>query len=110
MTSPIAVTATSGRPRWPASPRPRRAPRSPARGSTSRTSAISDRQRSQVMKAITLHGTGDLWVESVADPGGVDPGDVVVRIPTSAICGSDLHHYHGRVRGLPKGVVLGHEV
>ena len=61
------------------------------------------------MKAITLHGTGDVRVESVADPKLVDPGDVVVRITTSAICGSDLHQYHGRVPGLPKGVVLGHE-
>ena len=61
------------------------------------------------MKAITLHGTGDVRVESVADPKIVDPTDVVVRITTSAVCGSDLHQYHGRVPGLPKGVVLGHE-
>jgi len=61
------------------------------------------------MKAITLHGTGDVRVESVPDARVVDPTDVVVRITTSAICGSDLHQYHGRVPGLPKGVVLGHE-
>ena len=61
------------------------------------------------MKAITLHGTGDVRVESVPDARVVDPSDVVVRITTSAICGSDLHQYHGRVAGLPKGVVLGHE-
>ena len=61
------------------------------------------------MKAVTLHGTGDVRVESVADPKVVDPTDAVVRITTSAICGSDLHQYHGRVPGLPAGVVLGHE-
>ncbi len=61
------------------------------------------------MKAITLHGTGDVRVESVPDPKIVDPTDVVVRITTSAICGSDLHQYHGRVPGLPAGVVMGHE-
>lgn len=61
------------------------------------------------MKAITLHGTGDVRVESVPDARVVDPTDVVVRITTSAICGSDLHQYHGRVPGLPKGVVMGHE-
>ena len=61
------------------------------------------------MKAITLHGTGDVRVESVPDPRIVDPTDAVVRITTSAICGSDLHQYHGRVPGLPTGVVLGHE-
>ena len=61
------------------------------------------------MKAITLHGTSDVRVSSIADAKVVDPTDVVVRITTSAICGSDLHQYHGRVAGLPPGVVLGHE-
>ncbi|MFI5375665.1 MAG: alcohol dehydrogenase catalytic domain-containing protein, partial [Candidatus Rokuibacteriota bacterium] len=61
------------------------------------------------MKAITLHGPGDVRVESVADPRIVDPTDVVLRITTSAVCGSDLHQYHGRVAGLDPGVVMGHE-
>ena len=61
------------------------------------------------MKAITLHGTGDVRVESVPDPRIVDPTDAVVRITTSAVCGSDLHQYHGRVPGMDPGVVMGHE-
>ena len=61
------------------------------------------------MKAITLHGPGDVRVESVADPRIIDPTDVVLRITTSAVCGSDLHQYHGRVTGLDPGVVMGHE-
>jgi len=61
------------------------------------------------MKAITLHGPGDVRVESVADAKVVDPTDVVVRITTTAVCGSDLHQYHGRVAGLDPGVVMGHE-
>jgi len=67
------------------------------------------------MKAITLHGVGDVRVESVADARIVDPTDVVVRITTSAICGSDLHQYHGRgaTPGAPPlvepGSVMGHE-
>jgi threonine dehydrogenase-like Zn-dependent dehydrogenase len=61
------------------------------------------------MKAITLHGTGDVRAESVPDAKVVDATDALVRITTSAICGSDLHQYHGRVPGLPKGVVMGHE-
>ena len=61
------------------------------------------------MKAITLHGPGDVRVESVADPRIVDPTDAVLRITTSAVCGSDLHQYHGRVAGLDPGVVMGHE-
>lgn len=61
------------------------------------------------MKAITLHGPGDVRVESVPDPRIVDPTDAVLRITTSAVCGSDLHQYHGRVAGLDPGVVMGHE-
>ncbi len=48
------------------------------------------------MKAVTFQGVGDVKVEDVADPEIVDPTDVVVRITTSAVCGSDLHQYHGR--------------
>jgi threonine dehydrogenase-like Zn-dependent dehydrogenase len=61
------------------------------------------------MKAITLHGTGDVRVESVPDPRISDPTDGIVRITTSAVCGSDLHQYHGRVPGIEPGVVMGHE-
>jgi threonine dehydrogenase-like Zn-dependent dehydrogenase len=39
----------------------------------------------------------------------IDPTDAVVRITTSAVCGSDLHQYHGRVPGLEPGIVMGHE-
>ena len=42
------------------------------------------------MKAVTFQGVADVKVEDVADPTIVDPTDVVVRITTSAVCGSDL--------------------
>ncbi len=62
------------------------------------------------MKAVTFQGVGDVKVEDVADPTIVDPTDVVVRITTSAVCGSDLHQYHGRGGGLvERGAVMGHE-
>ena len=63
------------------------------------------------MKAITFHGVSDVRVESVADPKVVDPTDVVVRVTTSAVCGSDLHQYHGRGGGalVQKGAIMGHE-
>jgi len=61
------------------------------------------------MNAITLHGPGDVRVESVPDPPIVDPTDAVLRITTSAVCGSDLHQYHGRVTGLDPGIVMGHK-
>jgi threonine dehydrogenase-like Zn-dependent dehydrogenase len=62
------------------------------------------------MKAVTFHGVGDVRVEHVADPKVVDETDVVLRITTSAVCGSDLHQYHGRGGGLVEtGAVMGHE-
>ncbi len=44
------------------------------------------------MKAITFHGIGDVRVEDVLDPKVVDATDVMLRITTSAVCGSDLDH------------------
>jgi len=63
------------------------------------------------MKAITLHGPGDVRVESVPDPRIVDPTDAALRITTSAVCGSDLHQYHGRGGGalVQTGATMGHE-
>ena len=53
------------------------------------------------MKAITFHGTGDVRVESVADPAIKEATDAVVRITTSAVCGSDLHLYHSNATLTP---------
>lgn len=61
------------------------------------------------MKAIAFRGVHDVRVESIADPRIVEPTDAVVRITTSAVCGSDLHQYHGRVPGIEPGAILGHE-
>src|SRR2546425_11269146 len=62
------------------------------------------------MKAITFHGVGDVRVQDVAEPKVVDPNDVVLKITTSAVCGSDLHQYHGRGGALVQtGAVMGHE-
>jgi hypothetical protein len=63
------------------------------------------------MKAITFHGVSDVRATDVADPKVVDPTDVVLRITTSAVCGSDLHQYHGRGGGalVQTGAIMGHE-
>ncbi|MFY1693010.1 zinc-dependent alcohol dehydrogenase [Plantactinospora sp. WMMB782] len=61
------------------------------------------------MKAVTWHGVGDIRLEEVADPEIKDPTDAVVRITTSAICGTDLHFARGTMPGLRPGIVLGHE-
>ena len=63
------------------------------------------------MRAITFRGVGDVRVDDVADPKIVDATDVVMRITTSAVCGSDLHQYHGRGGGalVQQGAIMGHE-
>ena len=61
------------------------------------------------MKALTYHGSHDVRVETMPDPRLVDPDDVLLRVTATAICGSDLHLYRGKVPGLHDGDILGHE-
>ena len=61
------------------------------------------------MKALTYAGKTTIRYESVGDPGIEAPTDVIVRIRLTAICGSDLHVYHDREKGLDHGTVMGHE-
>jgi threonine dehydrogenase-like Zn-dependent dehydrogenase len=61
------------------------------------------------MKAITWHGAKDVRVETVADPRIEQPDDILLRVTATAICGSDLHLYRGKVPGMKPGDVLGHE-
>ena len=59
------------------------------------------------MRAVVLQGERSVSVEDVPDAGLPGPDGVVVRIERTAICGSDLHLYHGGLGGV--GVHLGHE-
>jgi alcohol dehydrogenase len=61
------------------------------------------------MKALVYHGPGQRGWDTVADPTIVDQTDIVVRIDTSTICGSDLHILKGDVPETAPGTVLGHE-
>ena len=47
------------------------------------------------MKALTWHGTHDVRVDTVPDPRIQDPGDAILKVTATAICGSDLHLYNG---------------
>ena len=60
------------------------------------------------MKALVYRGPHDVRVEEVDDAKIEDPTDVVIRITTTNICGSDLHMYEGRT-AVEEGTVLGHE-
>lgn len=61
------------------------------------------------MKANCWHGTRDVRVEHVPDPGILNPGDAIVKITSTAICGSDLHLYNGFVPAMEQGDIMGHE-
>jgi len=61
------------------------------------------------MKALVYHGLGQREWEEVPDPVIEQPTDIVVRIETSTICGSDLHILKGDVPETKPGTILGHE-
>ncbi len=61
------------------------------------------------MKAVVWHGRGDMKVDQVPDPKILNQRDAIIKITSSAICGSDLHIYDGYVVSMEKGDILGHE-
>ncbi|HEY1138414.1 MAG TPA: zinc-dependent alcohol dehydrogenase [Xanthomonadaceae bacterium] len=61
------------------------------------------------MKALTYHGKKDVRVEDVPDPMLVERDDIILRVTATAICGSDLHLYRGKIPELHDGDILGHE-
>jgi threonine dehydrogenase-like Zn-dependent dehydrogenase len=61
------------------------------------------------VKALTFHGKRDVRVEEVPDPRIEEPTDAIVRITSTAICGSDLHLYEVLGMFIEEGDILGHE-
>jgi threonine dehydrogenase-like Zn-dependent dehydrogenase len=61
------------------------------------------------MRALTWQGKQNVRVETVSDPDIVNPRDAIVRITSTAICGSDLHLYDHYIPGMKDGDILGHE-
>lgn len=61
------------------------------------------------MRALTYHGARDVRVESVPDPIIQAPDDVILRVTATAICGSDLHLYRGKMPATQEGDIFGHE-
>jgi alcohol dehydrogenase len=60
------------------------------------------------MRAVVYEGVGRVAVRDVPEPVVREPGDAIVRVTTSAICGSDLHFFHGKAPMSP-GDGIGHE-
>ncbi|WP_431101199.1 zinc-dependent alcohol dehydrogenase [Roseateles noduli] len=61
------------------------------------------------MLALTYHGAKDVRVETVPDPVLAADDDILLRVTATAICGSDLHIYRGKIPDMKSGDILGHE-
>ena len=61
------------------------------------------------MKAVTWHGRHDMRVDNVDDPILQKPDDIIIKVTSTAICGSDLHLYNGVMAGMQEGDIIGHE-
>ncbi|OAN61783.1 hypothetical protein A8B79_04995 [Balneola sp. EhC07] len=61
------------------------------------------------MKAITFQDIRSVSLSEVSDPVLEFPTDTIVKVERAAICGSDMHVYHGRETGIDTGTIMGHE-
>jgi S-(hydroxymethyl)glutathione dehydrogenase / alcohol dehydrogenase len=61
------------------------------------------------MKAVTYQGIKDVQIKEVEAPSIHKPDDIIVKLTSTAICGSDLHLIHGMVPNLPTNYIIGHE-
>lgn len=61
------------------------------------------------MRAVCWHGAQDVRVNDVPDPKIINPRDIIVRVTSTAICGSDLHLYNDFFPGMKSGDIMGHE-
>ncbi|CAN7706221.1 glutathione-dependent formaldehyde dehydrogenase [Pseudoduganella sp. LjRoot289] len=61
------------------------------------------------MRALVYHSAHDVQVDTVPDPIIEEPDDIILKITATAICGSDLHLYRGKVPGMKEGDIMGHE-
>ncbi len=61
------------------------------------------------MRALTYHGSHDVRVDTMPDPQIQESDDIILKITATAICGSDLHLYRGKIPGTEEGDIFGHE-
>src|SRR5262249_19799986 len=61
------------------------------------------------MRAVCWHGKGDVRVDQVPDPKILNPRDAIIKVTSTAICGSDLHLFNGYIPTMEAGDILGHE-
>ena len=62
------------------------------------------------MKGVSFQAVGDVETIEMADPEIQDPRDAIIKVSLAGLCGSDLHPFFGREKGLDVGTVMGHEL
>src|SRR4051812_3930895 len=61
------------------------------------------------MKALVWHGKSHMQCDTVPDPRIIEPTDMIIKVTSTAICGSDLHIFDGYAPAMKEGDILGHE-
>jgi S-(hydroxymethyl)glutathione dehydrogenase / alcohol dehydrogenase len=61
------------------------------------------------VKALVYHGPKNVRIDDKPKPSIKDSEDIILKVTKTALCGSDLHLYHGNVVGMKPGQTLGHE-
>src|SRR3979409_2175239 len=61
------------------------------------------------MKALCWHGKNDVRIDEVPDPKIINDRDAIIKVTSTAICGSDLHLFNGLMPSMESGDILGHE-
>lgn len=61
------------------------------------------------MRALTYHGANSVKVDTVPDPEIQEADDIILKVTATAICGSDLHLYRGKIPTVEHGDIFGHE-
>jgi threonine dehydrogenase-like Zn-dependent dehydrogenase len=61
------------------------------------------------MRALTYHGSNDVRVDNMPDPVIQEVDDIILKVTATAICGSDLHLYRGKIPETKDGDIFGHE-
>ncbi|KPW23199.1 Glutathione-dependent formaldehyde dehydrogenase [Pseudomonas amygdali pv. ulmi] len=65
--------------------------------------------RGLIMRALTYHGANSVKVDTVPDPEIQEADDIILKVTATAICGSDLHLYRGKIPTVEHGDIFGHE-
>ncbi len=72
--------------------------------------SVDERRKGEyLMKALVYEGIKNIKVKEVEDAKLRKPDDILIKVTSTAICGSDLHLYHGMIPNMPKNFILGHE-